>query len=102
MTASSDALVVAVLGPGRLGETHLAALARLRERGLDVNGRRIEVIPALFGRNGARVREVAERYGVERTSTDIDELITASDVSVVDNCLSNHLHFEPLMQAIGS
>ena len=37
----TDALVVAVLGPGRLGETHLAALARLRERGLDVGGRYI-------------------------------------------------------------
>ena len=56
MTASPDALVVAVLGPGRLGETHLAALARLRERGLDVDGRRVAVVPALYGRNAARVR----------------------------------------------
>ena len=100
MTASPDALVVAVLGPGRLGETHVAALARIRERGLEVNGRHVAVIPALYGRNAARVGELAARYGVERTSTELEELIDAPDVSVVDNCLSNHLHFEPLMRAI--
>jgi len=98
----TDALVVAVLGPGRLGETHLAALARLRERGLVVDGRPVAIVPALYGRNAERARAVAERYGVERISTELDELIDAPDVAVVDNCLSNHLHFEPLMRAIGS
>jgi predicted dehydrogenase len=100
MNSSPDTLVVAVLGPGRLGETHVAALSHLRERGLTVNGRRVDVIPALYGRNAARVQELAERYGVERTSTTLEELIDAADVSVVDNCLSNNLHFGPLMRAI--
>src|SRR5689334_5018945 len=86
-------LTVAVLGPGRLGETHIAALAHLRERGLDVE-------PALYGRNPDRVREVAERYGVRRTSTRLEEFLESPEVDVVDNCLSNHLHFEPLMHAI--
>jgi predicted dehydrogenase len=90
---STDALVVAVLGPGRLGETHVAALARLRDRG-------VAIIPALYGRNAERVRQLANRYGVERTSTELEELIDAADVSVVDNCLSNHVHFEPLMRAV--
>ncbi len=98
----TDTLVVAVLGPGRLGETHLAALARLRERGLVVNGRPVAVTPALYGRNAERVHELAERYGVQRTSTALHELIDAHDVAMVDNCLSNHLHFEPLMRAIDS
>jgi predicted dehydrogenase len=98
----TDALVVAVLGPGRLGETHLAALARLREHGLVVDGRPIAIVPALFGRNADRVQELAERYGIQRLSMELDELIDAPDVAVVDNCLSNHLHFEPLMRAIGS
>src|SRR5262249_26036205 len=100
MSGSSDALAVAVLGPGRLGETHIAALARLRERGLHVQGRRVTVTPALYGRNAARVRELAERYGVERTSTTLEELLDAPDVLVVDNCLSNRMHFGPLMRAI--
>ena len=97
---TADQLVVAVLGPGRLGETHVAALARLRQRGLDVGGRRVDVVPAVFGRNEQRVRELAERYGVVRTSTELNELIDAPDVAVVDNCLANHLHYEPLMRAI--
>jgi predicted dehydrogenase len=88
-------LVVAVLGPGRLGETHVAALAHLRDRGIAVE-------PALYGRNPERVGELAERYGLSRTSTRLEELIDAPDVQVVDNCLSNHLHFDPLMRAIGN
>jgi len=91
----ADRLVVAVLGPGRLGETHVAALARLRERGVPVE-------PALFGRNAERVRELADKYALQRTSTRLEELIDAPDVSVVDNCLSNNLHFEPLMRAIAN
>jgi predicted dehydrogenase len=98
----TDALVVAVLGPGRLGETHLAALAHLRERGLVVDGRPVDIVPALYGRNVERVRAVAERYGVQRVSTELNELIDAPDVAVVDNCLSNHLHFAPLMRAISA
>src|SRR5258708_5620418 len=94
--------IFAVLGPGRLGETHLAALARLRERGLVVDGRPVAVVPALYGRNAERVRAVADRYGVDRISTELNELIDAPDVAVVDNCLSNHLHFEPLMRAVSA
>jgi predicted dehydrogenase len=86
-------LTVAVLGPGRLGETHLAALARLRDNGMAVE-------PALYGRNVDKVRELAHRYHVERISTELYELIEAPDVQVVDNCLVNALHFEPLMRAI--
>jgi predicted dehydrogenase len=71
----------------------VAALARLRDRGLPIE-------PALFGRNPERVAELAERYGVRRTSTTLEELIDAPDVQVIDNCLSNHLHFEPLMRSI--
>ena len=84
---------VAVLGTGRLGETHIAALARLRDAGLPIE-------PALYGRNPDKVHDVAQRYHVERTSTELYELIDASDVRVVDNCLVNALHFEPLMRAI--
>src|SRR5438105_530030 len=87
-------LVVAVLGPGRLGETHVAALARLRDQGLSVE-------PVLYGRNADRVGELAQRYGLTRTSTDLHELIDDPAVDVVDNCLSNNLHFGPLMRAIG-
>jgi predicted dehydrogenase len=91
--ANGKRLTVAVLGPGRLGETHVAALARLRDGGLPVE-------PALYGRNKDKVSELARRYSVRKTSTELNELIDAADVDVVDNCLVNALHFEPLMRAI--
>ena len=86
-------LTVAVLGTGRLGETHVAALARLRDGGMAVE-------PALYGRNADKVQDVAQRYGVTRTSTALNELIDDADVAVVDNCLVNALHYGPLMRAI--
>jgi predicted dehydrogenase len=58
------------------------------------------VEPALYGRNGDKVRELAHRYHINRTSTDLHELIDAPDVQVIDNCLVNALHFDPLMRAI--
>src|SRR6266536_2036557 len=92
MSSASDTLVVAVLGPGRLGETHVAALSHLRERGLDINGRHVDVFPALYGRNAARVQELAERYGVERTSTTLEASIDAAYAPAVHNCLPHKLH----------
>ena len=89
----ADEIVVAVLGTGRLGETHVAALASLRDQG-------VRVVPALYGRNPAKVADVAQRYRIQRTSTQLDELIDAPDVHVVDNCLSNNLHYAPLMRAL--
>jgi predicted dehydrogenase len=91
--AEGKRLTVAVLGPGRLGETHIAALARLRDSGLAVT-------PALYGRNKTKVDELAAKYGVEHTSSELNELIDSAEVDVVDNCLVNALHFEPLMRAI--
>jgi predicted dehydrogenase len=65
----------------------------LRDRGLPIE-------PALYGRNAERVGELAERYDLQRTSTSLYELVEDPEVAVVDNCLSNHLHFEPLVRAI--
>jgi predicted dehydrogenase len=97
-------LVVAVLGSGRLAETHLAALAELRGRddgrGLRVDDRSVPIELALYGRDPAKVQALAERYAVRRTSTHLEELLDAGDVHVVDNCLVNSLHYGPLMRAI--
>jgi predicted dehydrogenase len=97
---STDNLTVAVLGTGRMAAIHIAALAELRDRGLSVDGRSVSVTPALYGRNSARVAELAQNYGVTRTSTNINEVIDAPDVAVIDNCLVNSEHFTPLMRAI--
>ena len=99
MTASADALVVAVLAAAWAKRTSPRSLACVNAASTSTADH-VAVVPALYGRNADRVREVAERYGVERTSTRMDELIDAPDVAVVDNCLSNHLHYGPLMRAI--
>ena len=91
---------VAVLGTGRMAAIHLAALAALRERGLHVDGRTVAVEPAVYGRDPAKVRDLAGQYGVKRTSSRLEELIDAPDIDVVDNCMVNSEHFGPLMRAI--
>jgi predicted dehydrogenase len=91
--ADGQRLTVAILGTGRLGETHVEALARLRDSGLAVE-------PALYGRSADKVAALAQRHALTRTSTDLNELIDAADVDVVDNCLINALHYGPLMRAI--
>jgi predicted dehydrogenase len=98
----TDRLTVAVLGTGRMASIHLAALAEVRDRGLSVDGRTLHVEPAVYGRDPSKVRAVAEQYGIRRTSTRLEELIDASDVDVVDNCLVNAEHYSPLMRAIDS
>lgn len=97
----ATSLTVAVLGTGRLAETHVAALAALRDAGgITADERRIMVRPALYGRDAGKLAALAEKYGVQRTSTRLEELIEAADVDVVDNCLVNALHYEPLMHAV--
>src|SRR5438552_8232425 len=96
----ADSLTVAVLGTGRMAGIHLAALAELRDRGLQVDGRTVRVEPAVYGRDPAKVRAAAEQSGLGRMSTRLEELIDAPDVDVVDNCLVNAEHYTPLMRAI--
>ena len=98
----ADSLTVAVLGTGRMAGIHLAALAELRDRGLQVDGRRVSIEPAVYGRDTEKVRAIAAQHRVARTSTRLEELTDASDVDVVDNCLVNSEHFGPLMRAIDS
>lgn len=93
-------LTVAILGTGRMAGIHLAALARLRDDGLLVDGRRVGVDVALYGRDAEKLRALAGQHAVQWTSTDLNELIDASRVDVIDNCLVNSLHYEPLMRAI--
>lgn len=95
-------LTVAVLGTGRMAAIHLEALARLRDAGWTVAGQPVRIEPALYGRDAAKVDELARRFNVARTSTRLNELLDAPDVDVVDNCLVNALHREPLLQAIGN
>src|SRR6266704_3490971 len=62
-------LNVAVLGTGRLAETHVAALAALRDAGgIELDGQRVAIEPALYGRDADKVRALAGRFDVRRVS----------------------------------
>ena len=67
--SANDSLTVAVLGTGRMAGIHLAALAELRDRGMQVDGRTVRIEPAVYGRDPSKVRAVAEQHGLKRTST---------------------------------
>src|SRR5205807_2389357 len=70
----ADSLTVAVLGTGRMAGIHLAALAELRDRGLQVDGRRVSIEPAVYGRDTEKVRAIAAQHRVARTSTRLEVL----------------------------
>jgi predicted dehydrogenase len=97
-----DKLTVTVLGTGRMAGIHLEALARLRDEGLRVGDATVRIEPVLYGRDPGKVAELAGRFGVTRTSTDLNETLDAPDVDVVDNCLVNALHHGPLLRAIAN
>ena len=86
---SLDKLTVALLGTGRMGQIHLAALARLRDAGLRVGERRVAVEPALYGRDPRKVAELAGSLGLTRTSTDLNELVA---VSLPGGRVLRHVH----------
>lgn len=93
-------LTVGVLGTGRMAQLHGAALRAIQERGLTIGGERHDVSIALYGRDPAKVAPLAEACGAVKTSTDLDGFIDDPAINVIDNCLINRLHFDPLLRAI--
>lgn len=71
---------------GRMGyRQHLVrSILPIRDAGGVVlpDGSRLQVEPVLVGRNEAKVREVAERHGVEHWTTDVDGVLTDPSVDV--------------------
>jgi predicted dehydrogenase len=70
---------------GRMGRNqHLArSLAAIRaEGGLDVDGVVVMPDPILVGRDVERLRRLAETYGIERYSTDLDACLASDDDTV--------------------
>ncbi len=76
----TDHIRVGVVGTGFAASSHLDALARVR---------RVEVAGVL-GSSTERTRAAADRLGVERAFTSLDELLAGVDV--VHNCTPNDVH----------
>ena len=81
-SASQSPLGVAVVGAGFAASSHLDALSRVR--GAEPVG-----IAASSPERGAAA---AQRYGLPRSYSDLEALLSDPAVDVVDNCTPNHLH----------
>lgn len=93
-------LTVGILGTGRMARLHLEALAQLRDSGLVIGGERHDVGLAVYGRHSERVTALCDEFGVERRSTDLDSFVADPAISVIDNCLTTVMHYDPLQKAI--
>jgi predicted dehydrogenase len=93
-------LTVGVLGTGRMARLHCVALNALEKQGLLIEGERHHVNVALYGRDPAKLEALAREVNPVRTTTDLNALIDDPSVQVIDNCLVNRLHYEPLLRAI--
>ena len=89
-----------VLGTGRMAHLHLRALQRIGLAGITVDGTTWPVSSAVYGRNPSKVDECVRLYETGFAATDMNEFIDRSDVAVIDNCLINSLHYEPLMRSL--
>jgi predicted dehydrogenase len=71
---------------GRMGYRQhlLRSILPIRDQGgvLLEDGSRLQVEPILIGRNAEKIRELAERHGVEQWSTDADGLIADDSVDI--------------------
>jgi predicted dehydrogenase len=100
MTATTP-MLISVLGTGRMATLHLRALQALAAAGVQAGGRVLIPHVLLYGRNEAKLGELAAAYPVVvKQTTSLDEAVTGPDVAAVDNCLTNALHYDPLMTAI--
>lgn len=76
-----DKLGVAVLGYGFMGTTHLSAWRYIEECELK----------AVMGRTIEKVKEIAEKFGVDAYS-DLEPILKRNDVDIIDICTPTNTH----------
>jgi predicted dehydrogenase len=81
-------LRVAILGTGFMGRVHTEALRRLGN---------VEVV-GVAGRTLATAQKFAAQLGIERATSDCNELLAQPDILAVHICTPNSLHF-PMAKA---
>ena len=89
---------------GRMGyRQHLVrSILAIREQGgVELSdGSRLQVDPLLVGRNADKVREIAERHGLSRWTTDLDEALAGEDDSVYFDAQLTTVREEAILKAI--
>ena len=81
---------IAMLGTGLIGLFYTQSLT---------GGRRRDRVSVVFGRDAAKTKAFAEKHGIPRSTTSLDEAVGASDVDLVVVGLPNHLHLEAVTAA---
>ncbi|MGW8317537.1 MAG: Gfo/Idh/MocA family protein [Bacteroidales bacterium] len=81
---------IAMLGGGFIGDFYIHALH---------GHRRPDRVKVIYSRSEASARKVAERHGVPRWTTSMDEAVSHPEVDTVVVALPNHLHLEAVRLA---
>lgn len=95
--AADKPLGVAVIGYSFMGKAHSNAWRNVGAFYPDSPPVRQQV---LVGRDGARVKEAAQRYGWDEAATDWREVVARDDIDVVDVCTPGHMHAEVAVAAL--
>ncbi|MGB6007010.1 Gfo/Idh/MocA family oxidoreductase [Castellaniella sp.] len=87
---ADQSLKVALAGAGAFGIKHLDGIARID--GVDV--------VALVSRDLEKTRAVAQKYGIEQSTTDLDEVLKRPDVDAVILCTPTQMHAAQAMACL--
>src|SRR5690606_17994925 len=106
MTVSETRVGIAMNGvTGRMGTNQhlIRSVLAIREQG-GVRGPRGTIVPepVLVGRDAAKLERLARAHGIERWTTDLDEALAQSDVSVYFDALSTSLRAPAVKRAIAA
>jgi predicted dehydrogenase len=83
---------VGLVGCGRYAEAHLQAFRSVR------SGEAV----ALFDPDRARAEKLAALYDIPRVSNSLEELCSLPDIQAVDVLTPEHLHLEPVLEALAA
>ena len=89
-------LRIGMIGYGFMGRTHSNGYKRVGDF-FDLEYR--PVLQAVAGRDAAKTREFADRWGYGRAESDWRKVVAADDIDVVDICTPNSLHAEIAIEA---
>jgi predicted dehydrogenase len=85
------ALNIGMVGYGFMGRAHSNAYRKVNNF-FDLDYQ--PVLKAACGRNKARTKEFADRWGYESIETDWKALVQREDIDAIDICVPNDLHME--------
>ncbi len=88
----SEKLRVGVVGSG-VGKAHFRAFQSLPDQ--------FEIV-ILCATQEAKTRDIAAKYGIPRSSTNIDELYGLDDLDVIDLCTPSNQHVAQVQQALAA